>query len=222
MQCNPLKNLFVATVLASLSSSTFANPIVGHFIDDSRGQALPDQMLTNELGDATMFTISDALVYHDHRDSGPMAVPDDGIGNDWTVHIENVSGRWWRSLFFVADLGATIGNADGTVEDMAGAIGVMTDAFQIHTGGVNSSLISESMTADGLLEPGEELEFRVSNFGTGANSRPPQLTTPGVFAGSSPLDPFAGNSSILATPLPEPSSILLLMIAGVALLARRR
>ena len=229
MNRNALKNLLaaatigsgVAVAVAGGAGTAIANPIHGHYVEDARGDSVPGQMLTYELGDSALFPLSEGLVYHDHRDSSTV-VPDDGIANDWTVHIENVSGRWWTNLFFVADVGATIGNADGIIEDMSGAPGVMTDAFRIDASGVNANLMSESITADGILEPGEGWEFRVSNFGTCVNSRPPQLTTPGVFAGSSPMAAFGGNSSIVATPLPEPSSMLLLTIAGCALLARRR
>jgi len=89
-----------------------ANPVAGQFVNDSRGDAFADIMLNVEIGDANLFPIGDAILYHDHRANTPVGVADDGIANDWTVHMTNVTGVAFRDLFFVADVGATIGNAD--------------------------------------------------------------------------------------------------------------
>src|SRR5690242_21869081 len=118
MKCTTLFNLIALTGLASSAS---AAPITGHFLDDARCDAIPEQTLTAELGDVAMFPAVNAIAYHDHRANFPVGVPDDGIANDWTVHMTNVSGQSWRDLFFVADAGATVGNADGRVEDVTGA-----------------------------------------------------------------------------------------------------
>jgi|SRR5688500_15515946 len=202
-------------------AASAAAPVSGRFADDARGDAVADQLLTRELGDAAVFPAADALVYHDHRYGFTVGVPNDGVANDWTVHLTNVSGQAWRDVYFVADHGVTIGNADGTVEDLAGAPGAMNDAFRIDSVGANANLLHESMAIDGIFELGEEWEFVVSNFGTGATSRPPTLTTPGVFSGSSQPDPFTGNASLLAVPVPEPSGAVVLMGLGAAALLKR-
>lgn len=213
----------VAGASASFVPSAEARPTSGQYVEDARGDAVPSQALTNELGDANLFPAFEALVYHDHRAYTYTGVPDDGLFNDWTVHLTNVSGQAWKDLFFVADLGVTIGNADGRVEDVLGAPGVLTDAFRIDSVGINAPLFHESMTADGILEVGEEWEFTVTNFGTGQNSMPPSLITPGRFAGSSTMQDLGGtNSSILAVPVPEPSTLGLFTLAALSMLARRR
>ena len=192
-------------------------------MDDPRCDAIPEQTLNSEIGDSAMFPAVDAISYHDHRYNVAVGVPDDGIANDWTVHMTNVSGRAWRDVFFVADFGATIGNADGQVEDFVNAEGLFGDAFHIDATGVNANLLSESMHADGIFEPGEEWEFAVTNFGTGANSLPPTIVTPGIFAGSSPLGTTPGNASILAVPaVPEPATVGCVALFAMSLLMRRR
>ena len=199
-----------------------AVPVSGQFHDDGRCDALPDQLIPRELGDVVTFPVNSAFAYHDHRYHIAVGVPDDGIANDWSVHLTNLSGQAWRDLYFVADGGATIGNADGKVEDLLGAPGAPADAFRIDALGVNANLIMESIAADGIFQAGEEWEFVVTNFGTGLNSLPPELKTPGVFAGSSPLGQTAGNASILAAPVPEPMTVGPLLFAGAALLMRHR
>jgi hypothetical protein len=219
--------LLIGAAIAGASSfatpSAEARPASGQYVEDARGDAIASRPLSNELGDATLFPTFEAIAYHDHRSNFYPGVADYGIFNDWTVHLTNVSGQAWKDLFFVADLGATIGNADGRVEDLGGAPGVLTDAFRIDSAGANAPLYHESITADGILQVGEEWEFAVTNFGTGFNSLPPSLVTPGKFAGSSPMVDFGGtNSSILAVPVPEPATLGLFTLAALSLLARRR
>jgi hypothetical protein len=213
-------------LLAIATRGASARPAGGQYVEDPRCDVLANQLLTNELGDVAMFPAVEAIAYHDHRASFFTGVPDDGIANDWTVHITNVSGQAWTNLCFVADLGATIGNADGRVEDTLGAPGVFTDAFGVDSTGVNAPLYHENMVADGIFQPGEEWEFAVTNFGTGQTSTPPVIISPGVFAGSSPLGAMggltSGNASLLAVPVPEPSHLAVLGLATAALLIRRR
>jgi hypothetical protein len=181
-------------------------------------------MLNREIGDAALFPISDGILYHDHRANTPVGVADDGIANDWLVHMTNITGVAFRDLFFVADAGATIGNADGTIADTIGAPGVLSDAFRIDALGTNPNLIMESISPDGIFQPGEEWEFVVTNFNTGTNSFPPELTSPGVFSGSSPMQGVGGsNSSILGVVVvPEPSTLSVFALMALASLRRRR
>lgn len=217
--------LCLATTAVAIGDSS-ATPILGRYLDDSRGDAIPDQILQHELGDVAFFPMSSAVVYHDHRYYGGNFV-DDGIANDWTVHMTNVSGQAWKDLFFVADANATIGNADGTIDDLIGAPGIHTDAFHIDANGRNANLLEESILNDGIFQPGEDWEFAVLNFGTGLNSLPPALISPGQFAGSSQRVGFTGtNASILATPfvaaVPEPGTGMVLMMSAGAWMMRRR
>src|SRR3954462_4725434 len=213
----------VVVTLQCLAARTSAAivPETGRFVDDVRGDSAADQMVGGgELGDATVFPIDRAIDYHTHRSYQLIGAADDGIANDWTLHMTNLSGQSWTNLFFVADAGATIGNADGTIEDIAQAPGVTTDAFHIDAAGVNANLLWESGAADGIFSPGEEWEFAITNFGTGAFTLPPELITPGIFAASPPMVSLGGtNASFLASPVPEPGALPMLgALAGVLLL----
>ncbi|MDB5326842.1 MAG: hypothetical protein JWM57_2411 [Phycisphaerales bacterium] len=215
----------VAAAAAWWPINATASPVAvsGHFIDDARGDAVAVQSLSGELGDDAQFPIGGAIDYHTHRLYQDIGVPNDGIANDWNVHMTNVSGQSWANLFFVADLGATVGNADGKVEDVANAASVFTDAFRIDALGSNANLLSESISSDGIFEPGEEWEFGVMNFGSGLNALPPSFITPGVFAGSSPMVGLGGtNASILASPVPEPGVPATIALFASLLLRRHR
>jgi hypothetical protein len=223
MKRKSLQHVLTAAISIALGAAVSnADPVSGQFANDSRGDSIANIQLPRELGDSRFFQISDALIYHDHRVHFP--VPnDDGIANDWLVHITNVSGQAFQDLFFVADAGATIGNADGTVHDAIGAPGVWTDAFRIDSVGTNANLIMESILADGILQSNEEWEFVVTNFNTGVNSLVPTLTSPGVFSGSSPMQGIGGtNASILGVPVPEPSTLSILALMALASMRQRR
>lgn len=213
-----------ATAGVAMSSAVAnANPVAGQFTNDSRGDAIADQTLNREIGDSTLFPIQDGILYHDHRANSPVGVADDGIANDWLVHITNITGQSFGNLFFVADAGAAIGNADGTIEDTIGAPGVKTDAFRVDATGTNPNLVMESISNDGILQPGEQWEFVVTNFNTGTQSFAPTLISPGQFSGSSPLGGLGGtNASILATVVPEPSTLSVVALMALSALRRRR
>jgi hypothetical protein len=219
---NALLNLIAGCCLVASASRVRATPVSGRFVNDARGDAIADQLLGREIGDVAMFPAIDAIAYHTHHYNQTIGIADDGVQNDWSVHITNVSGQSWINLYFVADLGVTIGNSDGKMEDQIGASGVFTDAFRIDASGTNANLLSESKTQDGILEPGEDWLFAVSNFGTGINQIPPTLITPGIFAGSSTPGLTSGNASILATPAPEPTALGVVALITSALLRRPR
>lgn len=222
MQRQLLQHVLIATTTIVITGIANANPVAGQFTNDARGDAIGDLALSREIGDAQLFPIGDAIDYHDHRAFGTVGVADDGISNDWLVHITNMSGQSFRDLFFVADVGAAIGNADGLVVDTIGAPGVATDAFRIDAQGINPNLLTESIANDGIFQSGEEWEFVVSNFNTGLNSFPPAINSPGVFSGSSPMQSFGGtNSSILGVAVPEPSTLSVFALMALASLRRR-
>jgi hypothetical protein len=205
-----------------------AVPVTGVYTDDSRLDNIPNQTLSHELGEVNFFPANEALTINVSA-STTYIVPDDGFLNDWTVDIlNNVSGIAWTNLFFVADLGLTIGNADGTVIDVVNAPGVAVDAFKIDgtvtVTGLNDNLQGESGVVDEILSPGESWRFTVTNyhdpnFGTLPN---PLFRNPGVFAGSEPyVVPAISTANILAIPVPEPTSLAMVLLAGVMLLRRR-
>jgi hypothetical protein len=115
------------------------------------------------------------------------------------VTITNLSPIAYTDLFFVADLGNTIGNADGTIFGQ--------DAFRIDAiGPTNANLLFESIAADGIFDPTESWTFLLSDFlvTTGPPGAPffGSLGVAGATSGSS-------NASIVANPVPIPATFWL-------------
>lgn len=224
------KNLLTLAAAAALLLAAkvgYAVPITGVYAEDPRCDTIPNQTLTHELGEQQFFPLNESFSVQVSPATFTVCVPDDGIANDWIVAMTNTSGVAWKNLFFVADLGLTIGNADGNMIDVIGAPGVVADAFRIDgtvTLGLNNNLLSESGAVDEIFQPGETWRFNVSNYFDPAGTAPqPIFRNPGKFAGSEPfITPPFSTASILATPVPEPSALFALALPAAALLMRRR
>jgi hypothetical protein len=162
---------------------THAVPITGVYNEDPRCDIVPSQTLTHELGEQQFFPVNESIAVQVSHATFTVCVPDDGIANDWIIQMTNTSGVAWQNLFFVADLGLTIGNADGNMIDVVGAPGVVTDAFRIDgtvTPGVNNNLLGESGAVDEIFSPGETWRFTVSNYFDPAGTAPaPMFRNPG-------------------------------------------
>ena len=219
-----LITLAATTALLTAAKLTHAVPILGVYNEDPRCDAIPSQTLTHELGEVQFFPLNEAITVNISAAPFTVCVPDDGIANDWIIDMQNVSGIAWTDLFFVADLGLTIGNADGNVIDPVNAPGVAVDAFRIDSLGINANLLGESQIADNIFAPGENWRFTVSNYFDPAGTAPaPRFRIPGFFGGSEPFPNAAGSTaSILANPVPEPSAVVALALPAMALLMRRR
>jgi hypothetical protein len=220
-----LLTLAATSTLLTAVKVTHAVPVTGVYVEDQRCDPIPNQTLSHELGEVGFFPQNEAFLVNVSPATFTVCVPDDGIANDWIVDMINVSGIAWMDLFFVADLGMTIGNADGSVFDAANAPNVLSDAFRIDSFGINPNLLGESQLADGIFSPGESWRFTVSNFSgpAGTPPFPPIFHTPGKYAGSDPIViPPTNTASILANPVPEPSAIFAIALPAAALLMRRR
>jgi hypothetical protein len=227
---NPRNKVLSAAALAAVSMLTASRwaqavPINGLYTEDPRCDTIPTQTLSDELGRVPFFPLNEAIDVNVVPAQNTVCVPDDGIANDWIVQMTNISGVAWKNLFFVANQGMTIGNADGSMIDLIGAPGVTTDAFRIDgtvTLGLNNNLLGESINPDEIFQPGEIWRFNVSNFmgGAAGGVLPPMFTTPGKFAGSSPVT-TTDTASILAIPVPEPTTVGALGMVTAAMLMRR-
>ena len=65
-----LQHVLMSATIAIAGSIVHANPVAGQFTNDPRGDAIGDLMLTHEIGDAQLFPVGDAILYHDHRAFG--------------------------------------------------------------------------------------------------------------------------------------------------------
>lgn len=226
MKTNTLKKLALAaslTLATAVTPDVMAVPVNGLYIEDPRCDIIPTQQLPHELGEVTSFPLIQSFFSTVKSTTTFVCVPDDLVVNDWEVEIRNTSNIAWTNLFFVANLGMTVGNSDGLVMDVVNAPGVVADAFRIDAVGANNNLIFESSVADGIFAPGESWRFLVTNFmNTNGTTPPPLFNSPGLFGGSAPvIAAFPDTASILATPVPEPTTWGVLGLGAAGLFLRR-
>ena len=133
------------------------------------------------------------------------------------VEIVNLTGRVWPSLYYVADPETSLSNWD----EMVGQLGSNPWlAFRIDAVGVNTPLVFESMTPDGVFELNEIWQFVIQEYqGLGPASA---LDSIGVIAGASAGFP-PSTGSIIAVPEPAAMApVMLLGALGAVVWARRR
>ena len=230
MKPTPRSILLAECIIAALSASpsAMAVPVVGVYQDDPTHCDNPGPItLSHELGPtAAGFPINEGLLVSVQLSTDPAhfsCVGDDGIFNEYSVRLTNVSGLQWTNLFFVADRFLAPGNFDGFADD-AGFDGPASAAsFRIDgtvTAGTNNPLVFEDMTADEILEVGESWTFLIDNW---SDSAAPTFGSVGKFADSSAAGiDTQSTASILATPVPEPAALTLLFIASLALIMKGR
>jgi hypothetical protein len=191
----------LSILLVVVAQAANAAPVTAPFVGDARCDPILDQTLTHELGGAPFtpfFPIDETILVSSI--SGPPICTGSPVGPpDWEVTIVNFGPIAYTDLFFVADLGNTIGNADGTIFGQ--------DAFRIDAiGPTNANLLFESIAADGIFDPTESWTFLLSDFlVTSGPPGPPLLFSIGV-AGAYPV---LSNASIVANPIPIPAAVWL-------------
>ncbi len=137
-------------------------------------------------------------------DSDPFFAPcpttdDPGIPNP-VVEIVNLNPFTFTEVWYVADSPeTTISNVDGSVTG-PGGIG---NAFHIDSIGINTPLFFESLTADGIFEPGEVWRFIIQDYFNTFGLPPSAIDSIGVtspsFLNDNPtLVPGESSGSIIA------------------------
>ena len=235
-----LINLFVFGAFVSLiAAPAFAVPVrVVH--DDLSTECDPlfipqlvDELGIGHSGGATGVTgpfpkdeeIS-AKSYEDYKPVCPTS--DDPDIADAIVDITNLTqpARSFKALWYVGNPTTSLSNVDGEVFQ-AGFPNGRGLAFRIDTRGHNRPLISESIKADGIFEPNETWRFVIQDYdaGTavgGVAGGAADFTSIGV-AGGSLAHGDRSTGSIIGIPIPEPTSLGLLMLGTMgAIIFRRR
>lgn len=169
----------------------------------------------------------------------PTDYENESAGTTVQIAIMNLTDRYFPELYYVGDVSETINggshdaavfettftNVDELVADFSPwhqshAAGL---AFRIDAFGLNTPLVSESLTRDGIFEPGEVWEFVIQEYANVLLLPPSALgsvgPTPwGAIAAASPGDQISSGSIIT----PEPVTLCLLGLGGMVVLRRRR
>jgi len=148
--------LFSILILGSLglSQQAFALPtMIGGTFNDPRCDTLSVPSDLHELG--VGFPIDELISVVDIG-TGPPACPSAGPAFSEIVAITNLSSNFWTDLWYVSETPVDINNFDGLVGLEAG--------FKIDSVGLNTPLIFESLTSDGVFEPGETWHFVIDNY----------------------------------------------------------
>jgi len=215
MNTRALALLSAALAVTPLQSQAF--PVIVR----SGGPGVCDQLAVpeamHELGVAPFFPL-DELIAARWQPTALTPCPrvnDDPAMGNWQVSITNLSGLRWRDLHFVEDGPFIHANYDGFIQGQR--------AHRIDAVGANLSLVSESMNADGVFEPGETWDFLVQDWI--GNPLAFNFTSPGA-VGNDGVPPGSNSTAsivaLIATPEPGTLALLGLGLAGLGLSRRRR
>lgn len=208
-----------AIALSAFALSASAEPISGIYTD------IPDcdnhgfQQAVEEFGDPAIFASDEAIDHVSTFTQIPACPPMDNptIPNR-LVLITNLTGRFLDNLYYVGDPETSFSNVDG-LGFGAGSPTVAGLAFRIDSFGLNRPLIFESLTFDGIFEPGETWRFIVQDYAHLLGLPPDAFFSIGM-AGDSPfVAGTAPSTASIVRFVPAPGTAAL---AGVAVLAAAR
>ncbi len=138
-----------------------------------------------------------------------------GIPNA-VISMTNLTKRSFYEPWYVADPETTITNYDGWIGNAA--LGDGQFAFMIDNMGVNQPLTGGDVNGNFAFDPGETWTFILQDYVNAAGGPPEALDSIGIASVSAGWPPSTG--SIIA--IPEPATLSLLGLGGVAVLIRRR
>ncbi|MFG0259057.1 MAG: PEP-CTERM sorting domain-containing protein [Phycisphaerales bacterium JB041] len=209
----------VSLTLALFAGTAAANPVQGNYFDGPLCDSHGNLNAIEELGEGPLFPTDELISTVWTLTNQPACVmSDDPNFPNVLVEMTNLSGRYWDNLFYVGDIDTSVSNIDGFA-DSAAAPGVVGQAFRIDALGSNRNLVVESMTADGIFEPGEIWAFIIQDYANAAGL-PPSFGSLD-FAGASSFGPDS-TGSIVQFVVPAPGSLALLGLGGAACIRRRR
>ena len=207
---------FVA--LLAIASTGLAFPLDVYSIDDVQDPLLI-QGPVHELGD---FFPLDELIESFWTETDETSCFD-GSDNPFIPNIlvimTNLTNTPWRDVHYVADPLTTITNFDGFIGNAG--LNDHSEAFRIDgtvTPGINLPLLFESfLPFNEIFEPGETWEFIIQDFGS-----PVAFPAPFGSLGIASASLLTTNSSGSIIAVPEPLTLSLLALSGLAALIRRR
>ncbi len=198
-----------------VSGGAHGEPIEGIYFDVPTCDNHGFKIAVEEFGDPSVFRPDEAIAHISTFINEPACIATDNtaIPNS-LVEIVNLTDRFIEDLYYVGDPDTIFTNVDGI-----GDAGVIPDlhglAFRIDFLGANRPLIFESLTPDGVFEPGEIWHFIVQDYFHPAGLAPDAFFSIGMADASfTPID-ISSASIVRMIPAPASASVLLLALLGV-------
>jgi hypothetical protein len=223
-----MKRLLLITCLSVLFASTTVLAVPTQVIyTDGPQDPLFVPLDVHELGTGADFPQNELIFATDTLTNETVcfdpATPDDLAVPNTLVSMRNLTGIYWAEVWYVADWDETThSNYDGWVDGMTGLL--PGTAFRIddklNNPGIHNPLVFESLTPDGIFEPGETWDFVIQDYSNALGKPASLLGSIGVPSAPFATDPSSG--SIIAVPVPEPTTIALLGLGGLLLRRKRK
>ncbi len=200
----------LAVLIVAAAPAAFAITTPTSFADTPSCDPLSGPPISDELGHLSVFPVGEKIDATSIVSSFFACPPTKLFGTaDAQVRMVNLNSISFSDVWYVAEPTTTFSNVDGTVNGMI--------AFEIDTVGINTPLINESITANGIFEPGEFWTFVVQDYMNGSGLAASDFFEIGVPS----LGP-ASSASIIALPVPEPGTFVLVAAGLAGCVASRR
>ncbi|MEO0630133.1 MAG: VPLPA-CTERM sorting domain-containing protein [Planctomycetota bacterium] len=214
-----LTAIALSTLALNMTGGAAADPISGLYIDTPLCDNHGPLQAVEEFGNPSVFQPSQWIEHAaTFTDLTACSMTDDPTKPNALVQITNLTNRTLDNLFYVGDPETRFSNVDG---DAFGATNPTVGglAFRIDELGMNQNLVFESVSFNGLFEPGETWQFIVQDYENAAGVAPDQFFSVGM-AGDS--IGFGQSSASIVRMVPTPASASLIALGGLAAVRRRR
>jgi len=194
--------VFIVLIL-TISNTSQAVPTIVEYIDGPQDPLYVPRNV-HELGNSPLFPDEELILSYDEgiTEHRPCPELDNPEFPNVVVSITNLTSESWAELWYVADPQTYLTNHDGWVNGEL--------AFKIDNVGLNTPLLSESISSNLVFEPGETWTFVIQDYINMFRLQPSLYGSTGV--GFSNIGDKLSSGSIIAVPIPAPGAILLVSI----------
>jgi hypothetical protein len=200
-----LPKVWGASACCALASAAAAVPVELSWFDTPFCDVLSLPPSMHELGNPPGFPKDELISSFDTMKKFPACAPTDNpLIPNVLVSMTNLTATFWMDVHYVADPETFISNDDGMVNGEF--------AFRIDTIGINTPLVFESITFDGIFEPSETWNFIIQDYINGPGLPPSLFGSVGAVGGMSGGD-LLSSGSIIAREVPGPAGAVLIAIA---------